>query len=407
MRNEIIAGITTFCTMAYIVIVNPILLSKAGMDSNAVFTATCISAAVGCFLMGVFANYPIALAPSMSLNTYFTFFVVQQLHYPWQTALGIVFIAGLLFALLTLTQFRQWLIYCMPHTLKMAITAGIGLFLIAIVFKSLDVHLASCYTNKKLALCLLGVFFIFLLERKRIIGAILLGMLAITLVGSFFDPISLKSIASLPPSIEPTLFKLQLPHLTDLQSSVVILIFLFVALFDNTGTTIAVLQQAKIMPKENEKTRLGKALFADSLASMLGALFGTSTTGSYIESVAGVRAGGRTGMTAVIVGILFLCALFFAPLAKAIPDYAAATALMYVGFYMLKNLSQLSWKDPTEYLPALACTLAIPVTFSIASGVSIGFISYIILKTISGKFKQIPVGLWLISGVCLIYLFNF
>ena len=410
LRQEILAGLTTFFTMAYIIVVNPLILSSAGMDYGAVFVATCLSAAFGCFAMGVLANYPLALAPSMSLNAYFTFYVVQQLHFSWQAALGIVFIAGLLFALLTFTQLRQWLIYTMPHSLKMAITAGIGLFLIAIALKSLGLHTKSFiadFMHLKILLCALGVALVFVLEKFRIMGAILLAMIITTCIGGFFDLVHLTNVVAAPPSISATLMQLEMPAVSNLQSWVVIIIFLFVALFDNTGTLIAILHQAHLLPQNRydpKAARLGRALFADSLASMAGAVFGTSSTGSYIESAAGVRAGGRTGLTAIVVGILFLCALFIAPLAKAIPDYAAATALIFVGILMTQNLKAIDWRDLTECIPALLCVGIIPVTFSIADGISAGFISFVLLKLFSGKKKQLDLSIGLVTGLCVVYL---
>lgn len=410
LRTEILAGITTFFTMAYILVVNPVMLSSAGMDYNSVFVATCLSAAFGSLMMGLLANYPIALAPSMSLNAYFSFYVVQQLHIPWQAALGIVFLAGFLFALLTLTQLRQWLIYAMPQSLKMAIATGIGLFLIAIALKSLGMHLGHQTThlaNLKIWLCLLGVILVVILERFRILGAILLSMIVITLLGNLFGLVHMEGIIAAPPSIQPTLLQLQMPAFNQLQAIVVILIFLFVTLFDNTGTLIAILHQAKLLPKDRHDTkakRLGKALFADSLAAMAGALFGTSSTGSYIESAAGVRAGGRTGITAIVVAILFLGALYFAPLAKTIPDYAAAMALIYVGMLMTRNLRAIHWRNWTESLPALLCVCLIPITFSIADGISAGFISYVLLKSLTGKRKELSLGIGLIAGLCAFYL---
>jgi AGZA family xanthine/uracil permease-like MFS transporter len=406
LRNEVIAGFTTFFTMAYIVILNPIILKAAGMDPQAVFVATCLCAAFGCFAMGILANYPIALAPAMSLNAYFSFYVVQQLHFSWQTALGLVFIAGILFAILTATQLRQWLIYTMPHSLKMAISAGIGLFLVAIALKTLGVHVAvATWFNKATGLCSLGILLVFLLDYYRVLGAILIGMLAVTLLGIFFNPIHVAHIVTLPPSISPTFLKLEIPSLIHLQSIIVILIFLFVALFDNTGTLIAVLHQAKLLPEQRsdrKSVRLGRALFADSLGSIAGSLCGTSTIGSYIESVAGVRAGGRTGVTTITVGILFLCALFFAPMAAIIPNYAAAVALIYVGGLMTQSLKTIAWRDITESIPALICVSAIPITFSIADGIAAGFISHVALKKFFGK--KIELGMLLVALICIIYL---
>lgn len=407
IRNEIIAGFTTFFTMAYIIAVNPTMLSNAGMDYGSVFVATCLSAAFGCFAMGFLANYPIALAPSMSLNAYFSFYIIQHLHYSWESALGLVCIAGILFALLSFTQLRQWLAYAMPHSIKMAIVSGIGLFLIVVATKSLGLHSANGWAHANVWLCLLGVLLVVLLERFRVVGSILLAMAAVTAIGSLFGLVHINGIVAIPPSISPTFLQLTLPNLAELQTWIVVLILLFVALFDNTGTLIAILNQAKLLPKNRKDAksfRLGRALFADSLASIAGSLFGTSPTGSYIESAAGVGAGGRTGLTAIVVGILFLCALFFAPLAKAIPDYATATALIYVGMLMTKNLKMFHWHDVTEWLPALICTLLIPISFSIADGISGGFISYVALKCLRGKIKELDLGLWIITGLCIAYL---
>lgn len=406
-RNEIIAGFTTFFTMAYIIAVNPLMLSNAGMDYGSVFVATCVSAAFGCFAMGFLANYPIALAPSMSLNAYFSFYIIQQLHYSWEAALGIVCVAGILFALLSFTQLRQWLAYAMPHSIKMALVSGIGLFLIVVATKSLDVHLTQGWASSKVWLCILGVLIVVALDRFKVIGAILLAMMIVTAVGYLLGLVHLNGIIAMPPSISPTLFKLVIPNLADLQTWIVILILLFVALFDNTGTLIAILGQAKLLPKERKDVksiRLGRALFADSVASSVGSILGTSPIGSYIESAAGVRAGGRTGLTAIVVGILFLCALFFAPLAKAIPDYATATALIYVGMLMTRNLKALQWDDISEWLPAMICVVLIPYSFSIADGISGGFISYVLLKCVRGKVKELDLGIWIIAGLCIAYL---
>lgn len=410
LRKEFIAGITTFFTMAYIVVVNPTLLSNAGLDYGSVFVATCLSAACGCFLMGFLANYPIALAPSMSLNAYFSFYVIQQLHFSWQAALGIVFISGILFALLSLTSIRQWIIFSMPQSIMQAIVGGIGLFLVAIALKTLGMHwktflIGSAMVNKKIWLSILGVLLAVILDRFRLMGAILISMIIITLLGFFFDLVHITSFIAMPPSLEPTFLKLTLPPFT-LESFVVILIFLFVALFDNTGTLVAILHQAKLLPEtkhHQDAPRLSKALLADSLASTVGALFGTSPTGSYIESAAGVAAGGRKGLTAIFVGILFICALFFSPIAKAIPDYASAAALIYIGILMSKNFLLIPWKDITQSLPALICALIIPISFSIADGVAAGFVSYVLLKWLKGKTNELNWGLWVIAGLSVVY----
>lgn len=386
LRTEILAGITTFCTMAYIIMVNPMILHGAGMNYGAVFVATCLSAALGSLLMGVLANYPIALAPSMGLNAYFTYVVVQELHFSWQAALGIVFVASVLFVLLVVTGAVRWLVDAIPHTLKIAVSAGIGLFLGVIALKNLGFTFSHFHPafllNTKIILCMSGLLLMILLGYFRITGAILLGIVAITLAGLLLGLTKITSVMASPPSITPVLFHLQFPVHWHLQFIAAVLIFLLVMVFDNTGTLITVLQQTQ---EKSNASRLTRALFASSTAAMSGSLLGTSPTGSYIESATGVRAGGRTGVTAVTVSILFLGALFFAPLAAAIPAYATAAALLYVAGLMLKNLKLIPWRDWTESLPALITVVGIPYTFSIADGVCAGFVSYAVLKLLTRK----------------------
>lgn len=414
LHREIIAGVTTFFTMAYIIVVNPLILAPTGMDPGALFVATCLSAALGCFLMGTLANYPIALAPTMSMNAYFAFVVVSNPTFTWQFALGAVFIAGVLFALLTFTGVRQWLIYQMPYSLKMAISIGIGLFLAAIAFKNLGIislehahvfpvfHFAAFFSWPSL-LCFAGVLLISLFGKFRVTGAILIGMLIITFGGIMLGLNHLNGIISLPPSLAPTLFHLKIPSLIDPNILAIVLTFLFVSILDNTGTTIAVLHQGALLESKSYKERLGKALFADSLASIGGSLLGTSPTGSYIESSAGVRAGGKTGLMTLTVSLLFLGALFFSPLVKAIPAYAAAAALLYVAGMMLSGLAILPWNDWTETVPALVTLVTIPITFSIADGISAAFVSYALIKCVSLRAKELSLGLWLLAFLCGLY----
>lgn len=411
LHREVLAGLTTFFTMAYIIVVNPLILSQTGMDQGALFDATCLSAALGCFLMGALANYPIALAPTMGMNAYFAYVVMSNPGFTWPFALGAVFIAGVLFTLLTFTGVRQWLIYQMPHTIKIAISIGIGLFLVVIACKNLGIltlephHLfpllhANQIFTLPTELCICGLILVVLFGRLGLTGSILLGMLIITGMGMMLGLNHLTGIVSLPPALSPTLFHLKMPSLLHPDILAIVLTFLFVTLLDNTGTTIAVLQQGSLLEQKSYKDRLGKALFADSLASIGGSLLGTSPTGSYIESSAGVRAGGSTGIVTITVCVLFLAALFFSPLVKAIPSYAAAIALLYVGGLMLSSIKSLPTNDLTEIVPALVTFITIPLTFSIADGISAAFISYVLIKCISFRAKELNRGLWIMALLC-------
>lgn len=386
IRGEIIAGLTTFFTMSYIIVVNPMILSSVGMNYGAVFVATCLAAAFGSIFMGFIANYPLALAPTMSLNTYFAYIIVQHMGYSWQIALGTVFIAGVTFGILTLFGVRQWLITLVPTSLKISISAGIGLFLGVIALKSIGIVSLnpmptiefSAFLTTDVYLTLGGLTLITIFGYFRILGGILLGMLVITAIGVLIGVTTINQVVALPPSMMPTLFALELPPLNS-DLTMAIGVFLFAAFFDNTGALIGVLQQAKMIPSSGDIPRLNKVLFADSVASIFGALLGTSSTGSFIESTTGVRAGGRTGLTAVIVGLLFLIALFVEPLAKSVPSYATAAALLYVAGLMSKSLLEINRRNILDIVPAIITTVAIPATFSIAYGIILGFVSYFIL----------------------------
>ncbi len=411
LKQEFTAGLTTFLTMGYILAVNPLILSSTGMDAGAVFVATCLAAALGSFLMGFVANYPIALAPSMSLNVYFAYIVVGHLGYPWQIALGAVFISGLLFALLTLTGVRQWLINFLPPALKTGIMAGIGLFLGLIGLKNLDlialtprpVLVPAHFMHLTVLLAAMGLGLIIVFERLKILGAIFISILIMTLVGILLHLVTYQGMIDFPPSIAPVFLKLQFPHAFDLKLAFATLIFLFVALFDNTGTLVAVLSQAQLVRPDGKIDRIQQALFADSVANISGALLGTSSTGSYIESATGVRAGGKTGLTAIFVSLFFLISLAFAPLVKTIPAYATAPALIYVAFLMAKNLKYL-WVNWVENLPGLLTALAIPCTFSIAMGVSLGLVAHGVLRILSGKIKTLNLGMWILLLISSSYL---
>ena len=405
MRNEILAGITTFLTMAYITFVNPAILSDAGMDFGAVFVATCVAAAIGTLIMGLYANYPIALAPGMGLNAFFTYGVVLGMGHSWQVALGAVFISGILFIILSVLPVREWIINAIPRGLKMAISAGIGLFLAIIALKNAGVvvdHPATLITlgdptSWPVILAFLGFFAIVALDRHKVPGAVIIGILAVTVVGVGLGVSEWKGLTSLPPDPTPTFLQLDLGGALQLGLITIVFTFLFVDLFDTAGTLIGLALRAGLLDEQGRLPRLGKALLADSTATAAGALIGTSTTTSYIESAAGINAGGRTGLTAVTVAVLFLLALFFSPLAQTVPPYATAPALLFVACLMTRGLAEIDWEDVTESAPAVVTAIAMPLTFSIANGMGIGFITYAAVKVMSGKGGECPPAVYAIA----------
>ena len=396
VRTEIIAGVTTFLTMVYIVFVNPTILANAGMDKGAVFVATCLAAAVSTLVMAFYARYPIALAPGMGLNAFFAFTVVLTYKYTWQQALAGVFLSGVLFFLLSIFRVREYIINSIPKNLKLAISAGVGLFLGIIALQEAKIVVDSPATLVTLGdlrqwpaiLCLLGFVLIVALNYRRVIGSTLIGILVVALIGIPLGLASYSGIVSSPPSLAPTFLQLDFSRTFELTFLIVVFSFLFVDVFDNAGTLIGVAHRAGLLDKDGNLPRMKQALMADSFAAMFGALIGTSTTTSYIESAAGVAAGGRTGLTAVAVAILFLLALFFSPLAGMIPAYASAAALLYVACVMTQGLAEISWEDITEYAPAVVTAVTMPLTYSIATGIGLGFITYALAKIISGQFAQ-------------------
>ena len=396
VRTEVVAGLTTFLTMAYIVFVNPMILGDAGMDKGAVFVATCVASAVGTLVMGLYANYPLALAPGMGLNAYFTYSVVKGLHYPWEVALGAVFISGVLFMVLSLTRVREWIVDAIPQSQKMAISAGVGLFLGIIALKNAGIVVASPDTfvtlgNLKAPPTLLaigGFLFMVALDARKVPGAIIIAILVTTIVGILFGVSPFVGVASLPPSVAPTFFKLDIGGALDAGVLVIVFAFFFVDLFDNTGTLVGVAHRAGLIRKDGHIPRLLRVFIADSTATLVGALLGTSTVTSYIESAAGVRAGGRTGLVGVVVAILFLLTLFFAPLAETVPAYATAPALLYVACLMARGLAEVNWDDLTEYAPAVVTAITMPLTFSIANGIAFGFILYAAIKLLAGRTNE-------------------
>jgi adenine/guanine/hypoxanthine permease len=396
-RTEIVAGLTTFLTMAYIIFVNPSILGAAKMPFGAVFAATCVAAAIGCFLMAFLANYPIALAPGMGLNAYFAFTVVGGMGYSWQVALGCVFISGVIFFIISVLPIREWIVNAIPKSLKMAIAAGIGLFLALIALKNAGIVVgdkATLVTHGKLTsfpvvMAALGFALIVALEYRRIMGGIIIGILAVTVVAIVAGQQKFEGIFDVPPSIAPVFLQMDLAGALQVGLVTVVFAFLFVDLFDNTGTLIALAHRGGFMRPDGTVPRLHRALMADSAAAMIGAAVGTSTTTSYIESAAGINAGGRTGLTAAVVGLLFILALFVAPLAGSIPAYATAPALLYVACLMTRSLTEVEWDDITEAAPAVITALAMPFTFSIAEGIAFGFISYVGIKLATGRYSDI------------------
>lgn len=397
VRTEVVAGITTFLTMAYIIFVNPEILGLAKMPVEAVFVATCVAAAIGCFLMAFVANYPIALAPGMGLNAYFAFGVVGGMGYSWQVALGCVFLSGIIFFLISVLPIREWIVNAIPKSLKMAIAAGIGLFLALIALKNAGIVVANeatLVTHGTLAswpvlMASLGFALIVALEHRRILGGVIIGVLAVTAISVVAGYQKFGGIFDMPPSIAPVLFQMDLVGAFKVGLVTVVFAFLFVDLFDNTGTLIALAHRGGFMRPDGTVPRLNRALMSDSAAAMIGAAIGTSTTTSYIESASGINEGGRTGLTAVTVGVLFLLALFVAPLAGSIPPYATAPALLYVACLMARGLTEIEWNDVTEAAPAVITAIAMPFTFSIAEGIAFGFISYAGIKLVAGKFRDI------------------
>ncbi len=408
VRTELLAGLTTFLTMAYIIFVNPSILGDAGMPKDSVFVATCVAAAIGTLIMGLYANYPIGLAPGMGLNAYFAYAVVKGMGFPWQAALGAVFISGCLFLLVSLFRIRELIINAIPHSLRTAIPAGIGLFLALISLKNAGIVAASPATFVTMGdlhqaapvLAIIGFLVIVALDQLKIRGALLIGILTVTVLSFIFGGNHFNGVFSAPPSLSPTLFQLDLKGAISMGLLNVVLVFFLVELFDATGTLMGVAQRAGLV-KNGKIERINRALLADSGAIVAGSLLGTSSTTAYIESAAGVQAGGRTGLTAVAVAVLFLLALFIAPLAGVVPAYATAPALFFVACLMLRELADIDWNDTTECVPAVITALVMPFTYSIANGLALGFISYAALKLLTGRVKDVSAVIWVIAAIFL------
>jgi adenine/guanine/hypoxanthine permease len=411
VRAEFLGGLTTFITMAYIVVVNPQILSKAGMPVEGVVFATCISAAVATLVMGLYANYPIALAPGMSLNAYFTYSVCLGMHVPWQTALGVIFISGVFFLILTVSRVREKIVNGIPDCLKHSTAGGIGMFIAFVGLRNANLVVANPATfvslgsfgNHEAQLACVGLAIILILMTRKITGAILIGVVATTLLGIF------RGMATWPahflslPHPSATWLKLDLRGALHLGLLEIILVFLFVDLFDNVGTLLGVCEQGGFV-KDGKIPRVGRALVSDAIGTVFGALTGTSTVTSYIESAAGVAAGARTGLSNVFVAGLFLLAVFFTPLATAIPGYATAPALIVVGALMTESIGRVVWSDFTDAIPAFVTLLATPLTFSIATGLSLGLISYTLVKVAAGRFREVSPVIWILT---LLFIFRY
>jgi adenine/guanine/hypoxanthine permease len=407
VRVEVMAGLTTFLAMAYITVVNPSILADTGMDFGAVFVATCIAAAIGSILMGLIGNYPVAQAPGMGQNAFFTYGVVLGSGHSWQTALGAVFISGVIFIVLSILPVREWLINSIPRNLKLGISAGIGFFIGFIALRNAGIVVDNPATLVSLGdltqfgpiACLFGFALIAALSARKIVGAVIIGILVATVVGWLTGNTEFNGLFSMPPSVAPVLMQLDIMGALSYSMLTVVLTFLLVDVFDTAGTLVAVSTRAGLVGEDGKLPRLGRALLSDSTATTIGALVGTSSTTSFIESAAGVEAGGKTGLTAVTVGVLFLVCLFFAPLAQSIPAYATASALLFVACLMIRSLADLDWDDLTECAPAVVTAMSMPLAFSIADGLGIGFISYAIIKIISGKSTACPIAVYVIAAV--------
>jgi adenine/guanine/hypoxanthine permease len=412
-RTEILAGFTTFITMAYIVFVNPAILHEAGMPIAAVTAATCCCAALGSILMGALAKYPIALAPGMGLNAYFTYTVVKHMGVPWQTALGAVFLSGVIFLLLTIGGIRQLLVSAIPHELHAAVAAGVGLFIAFIGLRNAGIIVSDPATivglgnlrNPQTELAIFGLLLIALLQVFRVRASMLIGILGTALTGWTLSVVHWQPQSYHLANITATAFKLDIRGALHVGAFEIIFVFLFVDLFDNIGTLVAVSQKAGLIDAAHRIPRLNRIFFADATATIVGSLTGTSTVVSYIESTAGVAAGGRTGVTAIVTGLLFLVALFIAPLAGAIPIAATSPALIVVGSLMLSSISEIEWSDPLAAFPAFLTLITIPLTYSIANGLSFGIIAFAVLRLFSGRFRKQDWLLYLLTALFLLRFF--
>jgi AGZA family xanthine/uracil permease-like MFS transporter len=404
IKKEMLGGITTFVTMAYIIVVNPQILAQAGMPADGVVFATCISAAAATLVMGLYANYPIALAPGMSLNAYFTYAVCLGMHVPWQTALAVVFFSGVLFLILTVTRIREQIVNGMPDSLKHATATGIGMFIAFVGLRNAKLVVANgatfvglgSFSDREVQTACFGIALTIILMARKMNGAILFGILGTTVLGILRGLSHWPSAIFSLPHPSSTFLKLDFRGASHLGLLEILFAFLFVDLFDNVGTLVGVCEQGGFI-KDGKIPRVGRVLVADAVGTIFGSLTGTSTVTSYIESAAGVAAGARTGLSNVAVAVLFMMAAFFSPLATAIPAYATAAALILVGALMTQSISHIRWSEFDEAVPAFITILATPLTFSIATGLSLGLISFTLVKIAVGKFREITVLIWILT----------
>jgi adenine/guanine/hypoxanthine permease len=416
VRTELLAGMTTFLTMAYIVVVNPLILGAAGMPVAAVAAATCLAAGFGSILMGLLSNYPLALAPGMGLNAYFTYTVVLGMGLPWRTALGCVFLSGIAFMLLTIAGVRQLIIRAVPRSLFAAVGGGIGLFIAFIGLRDAGIIVAKPGTVVGLgdltaptaALSILGLLVIAALQTRQVKGAMLIGILVTATIAWILGLAHFAPGAYTLTDLSATAFKLDIPAALNLKGGIglslleIIFVFLFVDMFDNVGTLMAVTKRAGLVAEDGSIPRLNRILLADSASMLVGAAAGTSPVTSYIESAAGVAVGGRTGLTSVVVGILFLCTLFFAPLVQAIPAAATAPALVLVGALMMGALAEVEWADPGAAIPAFLTVITIPLTYSIANGLAFGITSHAVLKLVRGQATFRDWLVYVLAALCVV-----
>ena len=410
-KKEILAGLATFLTMAYIMVVNPAILSNTGMDFDSVFVATILAAFISCMLMGLLANWPVALAPGMGLNAFFTFGVVLGMGFTWQQALAAVFCSGVLFLIISISPLRSYLINAIPKSLKFGIGAGIGLFLAIIGLQNAGIVVNNDATlvglgdlkSASVLLALLTFILMIALDKLKVPGAIVLSILATTILGLIFGVVEFQGFASSIPSMSPTFLQLDFSQIGSSLFLIVVFTILFVDFFDTAGTLTSVANLSGKMDKDGNIVNIQKEVFADSIATIVGSLFGTSNTTSYIESGAGIKEGGKTGLVAVAVGIFFLLCLFLSPLAKTIPAYATGAALVFIATYFCKNLLNIDWEDISEYAPALLAAFIMPLTYSISNGIALAFIVYVIAKIISGKLSDLNSAIIIIAGASLVH----
>ena len=409
-RTEVLAGVTTFLTMCYIIIVNPLILSETGMDHGAVFVATCLAAAIGCLVMGIVANYPIALAPGMGLNAYFTYSVCLGMGVPWQTALAAVFVSGLVFLAISFFKIREAIVNAIPMSLKFAIGGGIGLFLALIALKNAGIIVDNPATlvglgnikQPTVLLALFGFLMIVVLHQLKVRGAIIISILAVTAIATALGLNEFKGVVGQIPSIAPTFMQMDFEGLFTSSMVGVIFVFFIVDLFDSTGTLVGVSHRAGLL-QDGKLPRLKKALFADSTAIVAGAALGTSSTTPYIESASGVGEGARTGLASVVTGACFLLTTFLAPLVAIIPYEAATPALIIVGFLMMTQIKAIDWEDYGIAIPAFLTIILMPFTYNISVGIGAGFVTHVVIRYIQGRRKEVHPLLLLVAGLFMVY----